>query len=473
MNFEEARLYLSSALAFGIQLGLQRMNRLMDLLDHPERQTQYIHIAGTNGKGSTAAYCASILAMSNRRVGVYTSPYLVRFTERIRILEGIAGLQELAEDETTGEIAPDEFAAIMTRVRTAVEAMLAEGSGQEHPTEFELITAAAFLYFAEKKCDLVVLETGLGGRLDSTNVIEKPLASIITALGYDHMDRLGSTLAEIAAEKAGIIKPGCPVFLYDPHDLNLSSEDAEAAFRVIQKKCAQDTIQAPLHVVHQAELVSGSYGLDGQTFIDTTSGLHLTTSLMSMIQPMNAALAVRACRALSLATDEQIQAGIAATRWPARMELLRTEPPVILDGSHNPQGCQALAASLNRLLPGKPAIFLAGILQDKDYTDMLRTMLKGVAYRPYAFICVTPDNPRALPAEALAEAVRRAADFEQLPSPDRSRYNSLDAVMTAASPADGARFALDLAIDSGIALCAFGSLYMVGGIRNILAAWRR
>ena len=473
MNFEEARLYLSSALAFGIQLGLQRMTRLMDLLGHPERQTEYIHIAGTNGKGSTAAYCASILAMAGRRVGVYTSPYLVRFTERIRILEGVAGLAALADDETAGEIAPEAFASIMTRVRAAVETMLAESGEQEHPTEFELITAAAFLYFAEKKCDLVVLETGLGGRLDSTNIIEKPMACIITALGYDHMDRLGSTLAEIAGEKAGIIKPGCPVFLYDPHDLNLSRDDAAAAFRVIQTTCARESIQAPLHVVHKSELVSGSYGLDGQTFRDTVCGLELKTSLMSIIQPMNATLAIRACRMLGLATDEQIKAGIAAARWPARMELLRSDPPVILDGSHNPQGCQALAASLNRLLPGQQVIFLAGILQDKDYADMLHTMLQGVAYRPMAFVCVSPDNPRALPAEALAEAVRRTAVFEQLPRQDRSRYNNSDAVMTAHSPAEGARLALELAIDYNMALCAFGSLYMVGSIRNILAAGRR
>lgn len=469
MDFSEARAYLSQALTFGIKLGLHRMNRMMELLHHPERQLQYIHIAGTNGKGSTAAYCASILAMTGRRVGLYTSPYLVRFTERIRILEGVSGLAGLERDEASGEIEPAEFAAIMTTIRQAVDRMLAEGD--EHPTEFELITAAAFMYFAKKKCDLVVLETGLGGRLDSTNVIEKPLAIIITALGYDHMDRLGSTLALIATEKAGIIKPGCPVFLYDPGDLGLSADDDAAAARVIRETCEQDDIRAPLQIVRKSELSPAEYGWDGQTFTDTVSGLNLRTKLLSVIQPMNATLAARACKTLGLADDEQIRAGIEATRWPARMELLRRDPPVILDGAHNPQGCQALSASLNRLLPGQPVIFLAGILQDKEYDQMLRIMLADVHYCPTTFICVKPDNPRALPAEDLAQAVRRLS--EQLPRQDRTRYNRLDAVLTAPSPSDGARLALEKAAEQGVALCAFGSLYMVGSIRKILAAWRQ
>ena len=469
MDFSEARAYLNQALTFGIKLGLHRMNRMMELLHHPERQLQYIHIAGTNGKGSTAAYCASILAMTGRRVGLYTSPYLVRFTERIRILEGVSGLAGLERDEASGEIEPAEFAASMTAIRHAVDGMLAEG--EEHPTEFELITAAAFMYFAKKKCDLVVLETGLGGRLDSTNVIEKPLASIITALGYDHMDRLGSTLALIAAEKAGIIKPGCPVFLYDPEDLGLSADDAAAAARVIRETCEQDEIRAPLQIVRKSELSPAEYGWDGQTFTDTVSGLNLRTKLLSVIQPMNATLAVRACKTLGLADDEQIRAGIEAARWPARMELLRRDPPVILDGAHNPQGCQALSASLDRLLPGRLVIFLAGILQDKEYDQMLRIMLADVLYCPTTFICVKPDNPRALPAEDLAQAVRQLS--KQLPRQDCTRYNRLDAVLTAPSPSDGARLALEIAAEQGVALCAFGSLYMVGSIRKILAAWRQ
>ena len=241
--------------------------------------------------------------------------------------------------------------------------MLAEG--EEHPTEFELVTAVGFRYFADRQCDVVVLETGLGGRLDSTNVIVKPLACIITALGYDHMDRLGNTLAEIAEEKAGIIKAGCPVFLYRPQDLDLPPAEAAAAEQVIRARCAERL--APLHLVRRDELILQDYGWHGQSFYDTVSGLTLRTRLLGVIQPMNAAMAVRACRALGLADDRQIADGIAAARWPARLELLREDPPILLDGAHNPQGCQALAASLNRLLPDRPLVMLMGVLQDKDY----------------------------------------------------------------------------------------------------------
>ncbi|HAL74474.1 MAG TPA: bifunctional folylpolyglutamate synthase/dihydrofolate synthase, partial [Clostridiales bacterium] len=217
MNFDEARDWLSSSLAFGIQMGLHRMNRLMDLLGHPEKDLRCIHIAGTNGKGSVSSYCAAILAAAGHRTGVFTSPYLERLTERIRVIEGLHGLQQLQADERAGEIEPADFAAALSQVRSAVSQMLADG--YEHPTEFELLTAAGFLHYANKHCDVVVLETGLGGRLDSTNIISQPLACLITALGFDHMDRLGNTMAEIAAEKAGIIKPGCPVFFYNPYDL--------------------------------------------------------------------------------------------------------------------------------------------------------------------------------------------------------------------------------------------------------------
>ena len=462
MDFNEAQAYLASALTFGIRLGLQRMNRLMALLGHPEKNLRCIHVAGTNGKGSVTTYCSAILAAAGWKVGVYTSPYLERLTERIRVIEGLSGLNALAVDETAGEIGQHELAAELTKVQSAVRIMLAEG--EEHPTEFELITAVGFLHFAQSGCDLVILETGLGGRLDSTNVIENPLACVITALGFDHMDRLGSTMTEIASEKAGIIKPGRPVFLYNPADLRLPPADIAAAEAVIRETCRQ--LEAPLQLTSQDELELLEYGWSGQTFIDRRLNLRMQTRLLGIFQPQNAALAARVCQALGLASNDSIQAGIKAARWPARLELLRCNPPVLLDGAHNPQGCQALADALARLLPGQPVVFLAGMLQDKDYPEMLRLVLDRAEYIPAAFVCVTPDNPRALPAAMLAACIREAG--LRLHKGPESGYNILDAIHVADRPEDGARLALQLAARGNLALCAFGSLYMVGSIRQTL-----
>ena len=463
MNYEEAQVYLYTALRFGIKLGLHRMQRLAQLLGDPQKQLSVIHIAGTNGKGSTTTYCAAILAAAGHRVGVYTSPYLERLTERIRIIDGPVSLQRLAVEESEGEITPEDFARIMTRVRQCVNTMLEEG--EEHPTEFELLTAIAFVYYAEMDCDFVVLETGLGGRLDATNIIERPLACIITALGYDHMDRLGHTLAEIAAEKAGIIKSGCPVFFYDPADLDLPLADRKAALQVIRSHCT--ALEAPLHIISRHTLVEQSYDWSGQRFTDLETGLTVSTVLLGVIMSMNAALAMRTCLSLGLADAEQIATGIAGARWPARLELLRRHPPVLLDGAHNPQCCRALADSLNRLLPGQPLVFLGGVLADKDFRAMLDILLNQVQYRPCAFVCVRPDNLRALPAEQLAAAVR---EVWQLPDSQDNQYNEM--VRVAETAEQGAVLALKLALGRQVALCAFGSLYMVGNIRPILLSGR-
>lgn len=462
MNFEEARSWLTSSLAFGIQMGLHRMNRLMDLLGHPEKDLHCIHIAGTNGKGSVSSYCAAILAAAGHRTGVFTSPYLERLTERIRVIEGLPGLQQLQADETAGEIEPDAFAEALSQIHPAVSRMLAEG--YEHPTEFEILTAAGFLYFADQNCDVVVLETGLGGRLDSTNIISQPLACLITALGFDHMDRLGDTMAEIAAEKAGIIKSGSPVFLYNPHDLELTAEQADDAEQAIRHRCLETG--SPLCKISQIEIEKIAYSWDGQTFSDRKTGLMLQTSLLGLFQPMNAAMAARVCLSLGLADAKAVSLGLSVARWPARLEVLRREPPVLLDGAHNLQGCQALAAALSKLLPGQPVIFLTGMLQDKDYHAMLRAVLDQPGYRPAAVFCVKPDSPRALQATELATAAAKV--MTQLHIPLNSGYNVLDAIHAIDSPGEGARQAFQLATKTGTALCAFGSLYMAGSIRGIL-----
>jgi dihydrofolate synthase / folylpolyglutamate synthase len=461
MDFQQAQDFLNQALTFGIKPGLHRMTRLLELLGNPDRQPgiRYIHVAGTNGKGSVSSFCAAILACAGHKVGVYTSPFLVRLTDRIRVIDGRAGLDRLLADETEGEIGADDFAALLTRVQAAVTQMLTEG--YEHPTEFELITAVGFLYYAACGCDCVVLEVGLGGRLDSTNVIENPLACIITALGYDHMDRLGGTLAEIAREKAGIIKAGCPVYLYDPAGPDLTPADADDARRVIRERCSE--LNAPLQIVRREELTLLHYGWQGQSFVDETRHLTLETSLLGVFQPMNAALAARACLDLRLADARAVADGIRLARWPSRLEILRSHPPILLDGCHNPQGCIALAAALTRLLPGKPVVFLAGMMRDKDVDTMLQAVLGGAGYFAAAFVCTAPAGERGLPPAELADKVRSVA--RQLPKSPNSVYNVMNAIHVAASPAEAARLALELADGQGMALCAFGSLYLTGSIR--------
>jgi dihydrofolate synthase / folylpolyglutamate synthase len=462
MNFDQAKAYLDQALMFGIKPGLHRMTRLMELLGNPEQKLRCIHIAGTNGKGSVSCYCASILAAAGLKTGLYTSPYLERLTERIRVVDGRSGLDQLGSDETYGEISQEELAAALTQVDEAVRQMI--GEGFEHPTEFELITAVGFMNFAAAGCQVVVLETGLGGRLDSTNVISQPLACIITALGYDHMDRLGATISDIAFEKAGIIKAGCPVYLYDPAAADLSPEDSSAAAKIIEQRCSQ--MEAPLQVVRRQDLKLLDYGWGGQSFVDQASGLTLKTSLLGLFQPMNAVLAERACLDLGLAGESAVQDGIRLARWPARLEILRAQPRVLLDGCHNPQGCRALADALSRLLPGQPILFLAGMLQDKDTTTMLEVVLGHGGYCPASFICTAPANPRALPPGQLAEKVRQIAI--RLPSSSGCSYNISDAISIAESPAAGARMALRLAENNSWPVCVFGSLYLAGNIRSHL-----
>lgn len=463
MNYEQAKAYLESTLTFGINLGLQRMKRLCGLLGDPQRNLRFVHIAGTNGKGSTASYCAHILAAAGQRTGLFTSPYLTRLTERIRIIDGVAGLERLGVDEACGEISHDQFARGMTLIKQAVASMLSEGL--EQPTEFELLTALAFWHFARRKCDIVVLETGLGGRLDSTNIITRPVACLITALGYDHMDRLGSTMQEIASEKAGIIKKDSDVYLYDPANLNLDTEDKGQILQVMHERCRE--MNAVLHIVGSTNIQPKQYGLNGQVF--EFRGTEYSTRLLGTTQPGNAALALSACLDLNLADIDAARSGISKTFWPGRLEILRREPPILLDGAHNPQSCQVLSQSLDLLITGKPVIFLSGVLRDKDYTAMLDAVIRPDSqYRPAAFICTSPASPRALAARELAGAVREY--WARLPQTAGSGYNIPDAIVAEEQIEKAADMALRLADEMNLPLCVFGSFYLIGAIRPILLA---
>ena len=209
--------FIKDSAKFGINLGLERMDELDRLLGNPEKDLKVVHIAGTNGKGSTVTFISTCLAEAGYRVGIYTSPFLERFSERLRIIDGKEGLDRLLQDETEGEIKDDDLNRLSARVEEACNEMTSDGF--EHPTEFELMTALGYLWFKEQETDIVVLETGLGGRLDSTNVFDKPLATVITSIGFDHQDRLGNTIEEITSERAGIFKKGVPAFSSDPSQM--------------------------------------------------------------------------------------------------------------------------------------------------------------------------------------------------------------------------------------------------------------
>ena len=420
MTYEEALNAIHAVHWQGHKPGLERTRALLSALGDPHKALRFVHVAGTNGKGSTAAMLDSCLRAAGYKTGLFTSPYINRFNERVQV-DGVP-------------IPDGDLVRLVERVQPAAAAMA------DTPTEFEFITALGMLWFAEQRCDIVVLEVGLGGALDSTNVIDPPECAVITALGLDHVKELGPTLADIAAAKAGIIKPGSPAVSYG---------GAPEADRVIA--AAAHACGAPLTVVDFTRLRLRGAGLDGQTFdFDGLDGL--TLPLLAGYQPRNAAVAVTALRALRARgwdiPDEAIRRGLASVRWPGRFELLRRSPPFLLDGSHNAHGMRATADSLRSLFPGQKFVFLVSIMADKDADEMLRLLLPLAK----AFVTVTAPSPRAIPAADLAARIEalggRAEPAASIPA----------AVERAAALAAGGPAA------------ALGTLYFSGEVRQAVAA---
>lgn len=418
------------------RLGLDRTAELLDRLGRPQDQLKFVHVAGTNGKGSTCAYLASILQAAGLRTGLFTSPYLITFEERIRV-DG-------------ANIAYDELVEATLLVKEQAEAMA------DHPTEFELMTAVALVHFARRGCHIVVLEVGLGGRLDSTNVIDAPEAAVIARIGLDHTKLLGTTLAAIAGEKAGIVKPGSAVVSWpqEPEAMAVverAAADAGDALAVVDlSRLSADPVDwsAP-----GAPARPFSYG----RFAD------LRTRLLGSYQPANAALAIETADALRgrgwPVDDDAVRQGIAEAVWPGRFEIVRAgegEPTAVVDGGHNPQGARALVDSLNDVFPGRKPVFVIGVLEDKDYPAMLETVLPLGA----AFVTVTPDNPRALPADKLARAIRWTGQ-------DLLGCSACVNPYVARDMADALAKARELAGPEGL-VCAFGSLYSVGALKEQL-----
>lgn len=416
MIAEEAINFIHERTWQGSKPGLSRTRELLRLMGEPQRKLAFIHIAGTNGKGSTAAMLSSVLRAAGYRTGLYTSPYISCFNERIQI---------------DGVDIPSEALAKLTEA-CAGHALAME----DRPTEFELVTAIAMEYFFREHCDVVVLETGLGGRLDSTNVIEAPLCSVITNIGLDHTRELGGTVEEIAGEKAGIIKPRSPVVIYDlPENIR----------QVISRRCTETG--SPLISADFSAIASLEDGIEGQRFLYRDFP-ELFLPLLGQHQLKNAAVAletVSLLRTLGYSLpDEAVKAGFAAARWPARFELVSRRPYFIVDGGHNPQCAEAVADNLLRYFPDKRAVLLMGVLGDKDYMSMARQLCPAAE----CFVTVTPDSPRALPAEELAE---RLAELRKPALP-------------CGSIRQGIETAINMAGEDGL-VCSVGSLYFAGAVR--------
>lgn len=417
MNYSEALSYIHSISWKGSVLGLGRTQELLQKLGNPEKRLRFIHIAGTNGKGSTAAMLSSVLQSAGYRAGLYTSPFINRFNERMQIDQQCISDDELAE--LTAEVKP-----------------IADGMA-DHPTEFELITAIGMVYFARHACDIVVLEVGMGGALDSTNVIDVPEVAVITAMGMDHVRELGPTMADIACAKAGIIKAGGDVVSYG------GNPEADAVFeRICRERGAR------LHRPDFAAIVPGPFGLDGQRF-SYGAWDDIRIPLAGSYQMQNAAVVLTTIGVLRnkgwRISDAAVYAGMAGTHWPARFEVLCHDPVFIVDGGHNPHGIRATAHSLKRLFPDRRIVFLVGVMADKD----VESILGLVAPLAERFFTVRPDNPRAMAADELARRI------EKLGVPAEP----------CASVEEGVRRTLALARPNGVA-CALGSLYMSGDVRN-------
>ncbi len=445
---------LKGALKFGIKPGLERIGELMRLLGNPQDKFRSIHIAGTNGKGSVATFISTIMAANDKKVGIFTSPYLERFTERIRILDGKKGLKDYIADDSTGEISEADLDKYSGMVKKAREKMVSEGLCDE-PTEFELITAICFLYFADMKIDVAVLEVGLGGRLDSTNIIKDPLVTVITAMGLDHTGVLGNTISEITAEKAGIFKEGSPAVCFDP-DLMILPENMKPDVRkTLIAKANEKNIDITFAGSREA-FDSARFTEDGKMQF-AYEGMIFETALNGKHQIGNAITAIEASRKCGV-SDEVIREGISLARWKSRAEILSLDPVVILDGGHNPQGAMSLGNTMNEMLggriKGKPVRLLMGVMADKDVSGILEAY-KTCGLNIVDAVTVTPDNPRSEPADVLAQKIKYV-------------YNISGDLTALKNAEEGTRIAYEKTVKDGYVLLATGSLYLTGQIRATL-----
>ncbi|MBR7179538.1 MAG: bifunctional folylpolyglutamate synthase/dihydrofolate synthase [Oscillospiraceae bacterium] len=421
MNVQQCIEYIHSKFRKGSIPGLHRIGELLDMLGNPQKELKFIHIAGTNGKGSTAAMSASILNAAGYRTGLFTSPYIYRFHERIQF----CGEQ----------IADGDLVEVVNHIYPYAERMA------DPPTEFELVCAVAFEYYRRKKADIIVLECGMGGLMDATNIIPSPEVAVITNIGLDHTDMLGDTLELIAGAKAGIFKEGSHAVIY---------RGTAGVEQVFEDACAEK--QIPLRKADFDTLVCRERSLFGQVF-DCGDRKGIELPLLGEHQMFNASVVLSVMDALTergwAISEAHIREGMKTVTWPGRFDIVCRDPLFIIDGGHNPQCIEALVKNIRDYLAGRRVIALVGVLADKDYADMFRPVMELVEQ----FVCITPDSPRKLEADDLARYLRGVgAEAEGCGEME-----------------NGIRRCLELAGSDGVVLC-FGSLYSIGAVKAALDA---
>lgn len=426
MDYKEALDYIHNTNKFGVVLGLENITKLLDLMGNPQKDLKFIHVAGTNGKGSTSSYIANVLHQADYEVGFFTSPFLEVFNERIRI---------------NNENIPDEDLAEVTETtKIAVDKMLAEGFS--HPTEFEVVTAIAIEYYKRKQVDFVILEVGMGGRFDSTNVIEDSLVSVLVPIAMDHIDILGDTLEKIAYEKAGIIKDKGLVISY-PQDL-----EAKKVVEEVAREKNAELITVPVESLNISEM--NELGSKFDFKYGKYDFKDLQIRLIGKHQAYNATTALTTLLTLKDKgeidlTEEQIRRGLDETRWIGRLELLKTSPRFIIDGAHNMQGIQALKKTIDEVFEYDRLILGLGILADKEVEEMIAEM----APLGDEIIVTTPNIFRAMEAKELGERIGKY-NKNYTVEPDIEKAIDL---------------ALEKAGENDIILFS-GSLYLIGDVRR-------
>ncbi|WP_270659012.1 bifunctional folylpolyglutamate synthase/dihydrofolate synthase [Paraclostridium bifermentans] len=428
MNYNEALQFIHESHKFGMRLGLDNIKKLLELLGDPQNNLKIIHVAGTNGKGSTCSFISSILKESGYKVGLYTSPFLETFTERIRV---------------NGEnIREEEVGKIVSLIKEKIEIMVSEG--YSYPTEFEIVTAMAFYYYNQEKVDFVALEVGLGGRYDATNVIDKPVVSAITSISLDHTGILGDTLAKIAFEKGGIIKEDCPTIVYPQQ---------EEASEVIKNICAEKKSKYIECDFKNIEIKSSN--INSQIYNCNINGKELRDLEIKLIgdhQIKNSILALNVIEYLNdikitNISEENIRKGLLETKWPGRIEKISENPMFIIDGAHNEEGAKSLANSIDKYFENKNKILVIGMLEDKDIDSVLDLLIPKFNN----VITTTPDNPRAIDANKLKEKIER--------------YNI--EVTCKPNIKEAVDYALEISNKDDVIISA-GSLYMIGNVRTII-----
>ncbi|WP_288868041.1 folylpolyglutamate synthase/dihydrofolate synthase family protein [uncultured Parvimonas sp.] len=420
MDYETAMIKLRGEVCSGIKLGLQNIKTLMEKLGNPQDKLKIIHIAGTNGKGSCTSFVNSALVSQGYKVGMFTSPSIYNFEERIRI--------------NNKNIPEDKLIDLMNEVREVAETM------EVFPADFELVTAIAFLYFYREKCDFAIMEVGLGGRLDATNVAQNPLITLITSISLDHQQFLGNTIPEIALEKAGIIKENVPLVLY--------SQSKEAMDSIIGVANSKNS-KVILNDLEKIELLENTK--NGQ-IINYKDFKNLKINLLGSHQINNATISLELLEQLRKMgfeiSNESIYNGFSSVTWPCRFELVSKNPDFILDGAHNIDGIEKFISSMNFYYKDNKKIGIFGVLADKDYNEMLAKIVPCFD----VFLTVRPDSERAMESKELKERIEKLTKKKVY-----SFENYQDAINKA----------IEISKEDDV-ISAFGSLYFVGEVRNLL-----